>query len=90
MILYQYAIESLSHQLSQCQRTSYQNSDGQLLRDINMAASIGEPVVFADDIKDPNILNVATCGTEGSVIVTQNPNLINIYKVQRKMTTSVN
>lgn len=55
-----------------------------------MAASIGEPVVFADDIKDPNILNVATCGTEGSVIVTQNPNLINIYKVQRKMTTSVN
>lgn len=61
-----------------------------LLRDINMAASIGEPVVFADDIKDPNILNVATCGTEGSVIVTQNPNLINIYKVQRKMTTSVN
>lgn len=23
------AIESLSHQLSQCQRTSYQNSDGQ-------------------------------------------------------------
>lgn len=61
-----------------------------LLRDINMAASIGEPVVFADDIKDPNILNVASCGTEGSVIVTQNPNLINIYKVQRKMTTSVN
>lgn len=61
-----------------------------LLRDTNMAASIGEPVVFADDIKDPNILNVATCGTEGSVIVTQNPNLINIYKVQRKMTTSVN
>lgn len=61
-----------------------------LLRDINMAVSIGEPVVFADDIKDPNILNVATCGTEGSVIVTQNPNLINIYKVQRKMTTSVN
>lgn len=61
-----------------------------LLRDINMAASIGEPVVFADDIKDPNILNVATCGTEGSVIVTQNPNLINIYKVQRNMTTSVN
>lgn len=61
-----------------------------LLRDINMAASIGEPVVFADDIKDPNILNVATCGTEGSVIVTQNPNLINIYKVQQKMTTSVN
>lgn len=61
-----------------------------LLRDINMAASIGEPVVFADDIKDPNILNVATCGTEGSVIVTQNPNLINIYKVQREMTTSVN
>lgn len=60
-----------------------------LLRDIKMAASIGEPVVFADDIKDPNILNVATCGTEGSVIVTQNPNLINIYKVQRKMTTSV-
>lgn len=61
-----------------------------LLRDINMAASIGEPVVFADDIKDPNIFNVATCGTEGSVIVTQNSNLINIYKVQRKMTTSVN
>lgn len=61
-----------------------------LLRDIKMAASIGEAVVFADDIKDPNILNVATCGTEGSVIVTQNPNLINIYKVQRKMTTSVN
>lgn len=55
-----------------------------LLRDINMAASIGEPVVFADDIKDPNILNVATCGTEGSVIVTQNPNLINIYKVHEK------
>lgn len=61
-----------------------------LLRDINMAASIGEPVVFADDIKDPSVLNVATCGTEGSVIVTQNPNLINIYKVQREMTTSVN
>lgn len=55
-----------------------------------MAASIGEPVVFADDIKDPSVLNVATCGTEGSVIVTQNPNLINIYKVQRKMTTSLN
>lgn len=55
-----------------------------------MAASIGEPVVFADDIKDPSVLNVATCGTEGSVIVTQNPNLINIYKVKRKMTTSVN
>uniref|UniRef100_K1QFP3 Nucleolar protein 11-like protein n=1 Tax=Magallana gigas TaxID=29159 RepID=K1QFP3_MAGGI len=47
-----------------------------------MAASIGEPVVFADDIKDPSVLNVATCGTEGSVIVTQNPNLINIYKVE--------
>lgn len=38
--------------------------------------------MFADDIKDPSVLNVATCGTEGSVIVTQNPNLINIYKVE--------
>lgn len=47
-----------------------------------MAASIGEPVVFADDIKDTSVLNVATCGTEESVIVTQNPNLINLYQVR--------
>lgn len=50
-----------------------------------MAASIGEPVVFADDIKDPSVLNVATCGTEESVIVTQNPNLINLYQVRWKL-----
>lgn len=50
-----------------------------------MAASIGEPVVFADDIKDPSVLNVANCGTEESVIVTQNPNLINLYKVRWKL-----
>ncbi|XP_056018887.1 nucleolar protein 11-like isoform X2 [Ostrea edulis] len=46
-----------------------------------MAASLEEPVVLADDIKDHTILYVNASCTEGNVIVTQNPNLINIYKI---------
>ena len=46
-----------------------------------MAASIGEPVVLANDIKDPLILSVNKCSIDGNVIVTENTNLINIYKV---------
>nr|XP_022314245.1 nucleolar protein 11-like [Crassostrea virginica] len=49
-----------------------------------MAASIGEPVVLANDIKDPLIPSVNKCSIDGNVIVTQNPNLINIYKIENQ------
>ncbi|XP_061175659.1 nucleolar protein 11-like [Saccostrea echinata] len=52
-----------------------------------MAASRGEPVVLAEDIKDSNILNVDACCTEGDVIVTQSSNLINLYKIDDQKAT---